>query len=64
MLPLAVAALATSDPSFRAPLIVVGFWFSVLLPFAPSAVLFVSCSIHRAEDKRIILELIRRVVFG
>jgi hypothetical protein len=41
-----------------------GFWFSVLLPFAPSVVLFVSCSIHRGEDKRIILELIRRAIFG
>jgi hypothetical protein len=41
-----------------------GFWFSVLLPFTPSAILFVSCSIHRGEDKGIILELIRRVILG
>ena len=41
-----------------------GFWFSLLLPFAPSVVLFVSCSIHRGEDKRIILELIKRVTCG
>jgi hypothetical protein len=27
-----------------------GFWFSVLLPFAPSAILFVSCALHAGED--------------
>jgi hypothetical protein len=32
-----------------------GFWFSVLLPFTPSAVLFVSCALHAGQEKRIIL---------
>jgi len=41
-----------------------GVWFSVLLPLTPSVVLFVSCSLHRGEDKRIILELIRKAMFG
>jgi hypothetical protein len=50
--------------TYRTTAFRLGFWFSVLLPFTPATVLFVSCSIHRAEDKRIILELIRRVILG
>jgi hypothetical protein len=49
--------------TYRTAAFRLGFWFSVLLPIAPPAALFVSCSIHRAEDKRIIFELIRRVIF-
>ena len=45
--------------TFRTIAFRLGLWFSVLLPLTPSAILFVSCSIHRGEDKRIILELIR-----
>jgi hypothetical protein len=41
-----------------------GFWFSVLLPCAPAALLLISCSLHRGEEKRIILELIKIAVFG
>jgi hypothetical protein len=40
-----------------------GFWFSILLAFTPSVVLFVSCSLHRGEGKGIILELIRTAIF-
>jgi hypothetical protein len=36
-----------------------GFWFSVLLPFTPFALLMFYCSLHAGEDKRIILELAR-----
>jgi hypothetical protein len=32
-----------------------GFWFSVLLPFIPSALLFVTCTLHAGQEKRIIL---------
>jgi len=39
-----------------------GFRFSVLLPFTPSALLLFSCSVHAGEDKRIILELARPAV--
>src|SRR6266568_4096480 len=39
-----------------------GFWFSVLLPFAPSALLLFSCFVHAGEDKRIILEVTRTVI--
>ena len=45
--------------AFRATAFRLGLWFSVLFPLTPSAVLFVSCSIHRGEERRIILELIR-----
>jgi hypothetical protein len=41
-----------------------GFWFSVLLPFAPSAILFASCALHAGEDKRILLELFRSTLFS
>ncbi len=41
-----------------------GFWFSVLLTLTPSVVLFIYCSLHRGEDKRIILESIRKAMFG
>jgi hypothetical protein len=41
-----------------------GFWFSVLLPFTPAAILFVSCFLDRGEEKKIILELIRTAMFG
>lgn len=41
-----------------------GFWFSVLLPCAPAALLLISCSLHRGEEKPIILELIKIAVFG
>ena len=36
-----------------------GFWFSVLLPFTPSALLFYFCSAHAGSDKKIIVELAR-----
>ncbi|MGH9735056.1 MAG: hypothetical protein ACRD8A_10770 [Candidatus Acidiferrales bacterium] len=36
-----------------------GFWFSVLLPFAPSIFLFIVCTLQQGEDKRIILELVK-----
>lgn len=49
--------------TFRTTAFRLGLWFSVLLPLTPSAILFVSCSIHRGEERRIILELIR-VTFG
>ena len=45
--------------TFRTLAFRLGLWFSVLLPLTPSAILLASCSIHRGEDKRIILELIR-----
>ena len=32
-----------------------GFWFSVLLPFAPAVLLFVTCALHVGQEKRIIL---------
>jgi hypothetical protein len=32
-----------------------GFWFSVLLPFAPSVFLFVTCALHAGQEQRIIL---------
>src|SRR5258708_3158735 len=32
-----------------------GFWFSVLLPFTPAALLFVTCALHAGQEKRIIL---------
>jgi hypothetical protein len=32
-----------------------GFWFSFLLPFAPSAFLFVTCALHAGQEQRIIL---------
>jgi hypothetical protein len=35
-----------------------GFWFSVLLPFTPSALLVLSCSPHAGEQTKIILELV------
>jgi hypothetical protein len=41
-----------------------GFCFSFLLPFTPSAVLFVSCALHAGVDKRIILELSRTTLTG
>jgi hypothetical protein len=44
--------------TFRATAFRLGVWFSVLLSLTPSAVLFVSCSLHRGEERRIILELI------
>jgi hypothetical protein len=37
--------------------------FSVLLSW-PSTFLFVSCTIHRAEENGIIPELIKRVILG
>jgi hypothetical protein len=45
--------------TFRTTAFWLGLWFSALLPLTPSAVLFVSCSIHRGEERRIILELIK-----
>jgi len=39
-----------------------GFWFSVLLPFTPFALLFFSCSVHSGADRRIIVELTRPAV--
>lgn len=32
-----------------------GFWFSVLLPFTPAALLFVDCALHAGQEKGIIL---------
>ena len=32
-----------------------GFWFSVLLPFTPAALLFVTCALYGGQEKRIIL---------
>ena len=32
-----------------------GFWFSVLLPFAPSVFPFVTCALHSGQEQRIIL---------
>src|SRR5271169_4543065 len=32
-----------------------GFWFSVLLPFIPSALLSFTCTLHAGQEKRIIL---------
>jgi len=49
---------------YRTTVFRLGFWFSVLLPFTPSVVLFISCSLHRGEEKRIILELIRTAMSG
>ena len=39
-----------------------GFWFSVLLPFTPSALLLFSCSVHAGEDERLIWEFARPVI--
>jgi hypothetical protein len=47
---------ATNVASYRKIAFRLGFWFSVLLPFVPSAVLLVTCALHAGEDKRIILE--------
>lgn len=44
---------------FRKVTFRLGFWFSILLPFTPSVLLFIVCTIHRGEDKRIILELVK-----
>jgi quinol-cytochrome oxidoreductase complex cytochrome b subunit len=44
--------------TFRTIAFRLGVWFSVLLSLTPSAVLFVACSLHRGEERRIILELI------
>jgi hypothetical protein len=30
-----------------------GFWFSVLLPFTPSALLFVTCAFHSGQENKI-----------
>jgi hypothetical protein len=32
-----------------------GFWFSVLLPFTPAALLFVTCAFHAGQEKKIII---------
>jgi hypothetical protein len=52
-------ARPTNVASYRKTAFRLGFWFSVLLPFTPSAVLFFSCALHAGEDKRIILEAAR-----
>ncbi len=39
-----------------------GFWFSVLLPFTPSALLVFSCSVQAGEDKRVILGMTKPAI--
>jgi hypothetical protein len=45
--------------SYREIVFQLGFWFSVLLPLTPSAVLFISCALHAGEDQGIISESAR-----
>ena len=40
---------------FRKIVFRLGFWFSVLLPFTPAALLFVTCALHAGQEKRVIL---------
>jgi hypothetical protein len=49
----------TNIASYRRITFRLGFWFSVLLPFVPSAVLLVICPLHAGKDKRTILESTR-----
>lgn len=45
----------TNVARYRKIVFGLGFWFSVLLPFLPSALLFVTCTLHAGQEKPFIL---------
>jgi hypothetical protein len=42
----------TNVAGYRRIMFGLGFWFSVLLPFAPSALLFVTCALHAGQENK------------